>query len=134
MAFPAGPYTDGQSHTEGDFEYIYDAAKGVWDKVAEQAAAPYDQMWLDPVTNILGLGYSETAEPSVTADLSGLYSTLEDNGDGTYRYSNGTEVDTRIAVSALPSPGPFLYDGKIVEFNTKFFKWYATPGVWAQVG
>lgn len=134
MAFPVGPYTDGQTHFENGVEYVFVEASGVWDKVQSPSFYQFDQMVLDPATNILGLGFSEEANPTLTADLSGLYSALEDNGDGTYSYSNGTLVDTRIAVASLPSPGPFLYDGKVVEFNTKFFKWYATPGVWAQIG
>ena len=31
MAFPAGPYTDGQTHVEGGVTYTYSTANSVWD-------------------------------------------------------------------------------------------------------
>lgn len=33
MAFPAGPYTDGQTHTEAGVNYTYSSATGAWVKV-----------------------------------------------------------------------------------------------------
>lgn len=65
MAFPAGPYTDGQTHTEAGINYTYSAATGGWLKPAASAGTN---------TNVAGTvqGVSITGATSLTGggDLS----------------------------------------------------------------
>lgn len=43
MAFPAPPYTNGQTHTEAGFTFTYNSATGLWVKVAAPAGAGFFQ-------------------------------------------------------------------------------------------
>ena len=40
MAFPAGPYTDNQLHTEAGLDYIYKTATGGWNRVVASSGTP----------------------------------------------------------------------------------------------
>ena len=133
MAFPIGPYTDGQTHTENGVEYIYSGLRAAWDKKpAAAAAVNFDTMAYDDATKALQLSHSGGLVPALTADMTPLASPLVDNTDGTFTQADGVVVDTTISVPALPAVG--AYDAEVVECNGLFFKWFLTPGAWVQVG
>lgn len=134
MAFPIGPYTDGQSHTENGVEYIYSALRAAWDKAPPAVVASnFDQMIYDPVLRELQIGYSEDATPTLVTDMSALAAPIIDNSNGTYTQSaDGVVIDTTMSVPALPAAAD--YDAQVVECEGLFFKWFMTPGTWVQVG
>lgn len=56
MAFPAGPYTDGQAHAEAGTAYTYSAARGAWLKAAPTGAGALPTTTLTGVNSISGGG------------------------------------------------------------------------------
>lgn len=64
MAFPAGPYTDGQTHTEAGVNYTYSSATGAWMKASSGGAAPGNV----PETRTLTGVNSITGGGDLTAD------------------------------------------------------------------
>lgn len=62
MAFPSGPYTDGQTHTEGGIAYSYSATEGAWLKVTSAGGAGVDD------TRLLSGSVSISGGGSLAAD------------------------------------------------------------------
>lgn len=56
MAFPAGPYSDGQTHTEAGVAYAYSAATGAWLKAAPPASGALPTTSVTGVNSITGGG------------------------------------------------------------------------------
>lgn len=84
-------------------------------------------------TGVLTLTDNDGTTADIVIDLSSLKSSMVNNNNGTYTHTVGTTstiIDTRLPVAALPATG---YPDQIVEYNSTLFKWYATPGTWAQI-
>ena len=56
MAFPAGPYTDGQPHTEAGVSYTYSAATGAWLKAAAPTGGADASRTITGINSISGGG------------------------------------------------------------------------------
>lgn len=85
-------------------------------------------------SGVLTLIDNDGATPNVTVNLSALKPTLVDNLNDTWTHTvNGvaTVIDASISVAAIPVTGN--YDGRIIEFNNRIYKYLAVPGTYIEV-
>lgn len=85
MAFPIGPYTDGQTHTEAGTTYNYRAAIGGWDKAVAAGGIPSTRR-IDTTGSLTGGG-------ALSADLNlSLVNDVENPGANRWYGTSATAV------------------------------------------
>lgn len=96
MAFPSGPYTDGQTHTEAGIAYTYSAAEGAWIKSASGGPAGVNDTRLVSGSRSVSGGGSLVADRTMqlagdvaTPAASAFYGTINNAGSPKGFYSTG---------------------------------------------